>query len=110
MNLPDILEPPEYLPQELWEDFVAFRKSHKTKKFTVLSQKMFFRKLERLKAEFDPILLVEQSIEKEWLSVHPNEECRYGKDKQHTKLSAAERVKAKAVERANTFRLVGGDG
>jgi hypothetical protein len=110
MNLPDILEPPEYLPQELWEDFVAFRKSHKTKKFTVLSQKMFFRKLERLRKEYDPILLVEQSIEKEWLSVHPNEECRYGKDKQHTQLSAAERVKAKAVKRANTFRLVGGDG
>ena len=105
-----VLEPPDYLPQELWGDFVAFRKSHKTKKFTVLSQKMFFRKLERLRKEYDPILLVEQSIEKEWLSVHPNEECRYGKDKQHPKLSAAERVKAKASARRNNVSSLGFNG
>ena len=73
-----ILETPDFIPDELWEEWVAYRKEDLKKPASLRSQKMQLKKIIELQED--------------------------------NKLSAAERVKAKATERTNTFRLVGSDG
>tara|TARA_R100001163_G_scaffold64130_1_gene57640 strand:- start:13 stop:351 length:339 start_codon:yes stop_codon:yes gene_type:complete len=105
----EILDPPDYLPVALWEDFVAYRREEKTKKFTIRSQRMFLNKLERFRVEgYDPILLLESAMESEWLTVYKKEDCRYGANTEsNKKQSAVERVreKAQATRRDNLYAL-----
>ena len=105
----DIVEPPEWLPIEIWKEWIDYRRTDKKKEATKRSQKMFLNKLERLHNEYDPVKLIETAIEQEWLTVFPREDCRYGETTgSNKKQSAVERVRAKAQAlRRNNIYAVG---
>ena len=104
MNLPD------WMPEELWDEWVAYRQEDLKKPASERSQKMTLKRLDRLRATHCPIKLIELAIEREWRGIFAHEEADHGKDKQHTKLSAAERVKAKASARRNNVSSLGFNG
>ena len=106
-----ILETPDFIPDELWEEWVAYRKEDLKKPASLRSQKMQLNTIIKLRDEgYCPKKLICLAIEMEWQGIFPHERAKYGTHQKHNKLSAAERVKAKATERTNTFRLVGSDG
>ena len=106
-----ILETPDFIPNELWEEWVAFRKEDLKKPASLRSQKMQLKKIIELQEEgYCPVKLLCLAIEREWQGIFPHEEARYGTHQKHNKLSAAERVRKKAVASRNPFSLVGSDG
>jgi hypothetical protein len=106
MNLPD------WMPETLWDEWVAYRQDDLKKPASERSQKMTLKRLDRLRATHCPIKLIEIAIEREWRGIYPTEEAKYAADIEHSEfsnLSAAERVKAK-IQSQHALRVVAGDG
>jgi len=63
--------PPDFIPYDLWIDFLAHRKALK-KPMTEKAKQLFFSKLEKLKKTGeDPVELIETAIERGWQTVYP---------------------------------------
>ena len=106
MNLPD------WMPETLWDEWVAYRQEDLKKPASERSQKMTLKRLDRLRATHCPIKLIELAIEREWRGIFAHEEAEHGANEKYSdrKLSAAERVKAKAVARGNNVSSLGFNG
>ena len=91
---------------------MAYRQQDLQKPASERSQKMTIKKLDRLRATQCPIKLVEEAIALEWRGIYPTEEAEHGANEKDSdrKLSAAERVKAKAVARGNNVSSLGFNG
>ena len=106
------LELPDWMPPDLWDEWIEYRRQDLKKPASQRSLKMTLKKLDRLKATHCPIKLIEIAIEREWRGIYPTEEAKYAPDIEHSEfsnLSAAERVKAK-IQSQHALRIVAGDG
>ena len=85
---------PGWLDDELWQEWIDYRRQDKKKPATDRSLRMTLKKLERLRIDgFDGNLLIEMAIEREWQGIHAHESCKRIPDAR----SAAERVRQNAL-------------
>ena len=102
------MEIPNWLPLDIWQEWIEYRKEDLKKPATDRSLKMTIKKLSRLRGEgYCPIKLIEKAIESEWRGIYAHDDCKANQESGR-KLSAAEEYR-----NANTpayFRIVGGNG
>jgi len=73
---PGALAPPDWLPQPVWQEFIAYRKQQKG--WTAKAEVLLLRELEKLcRAGDDPTAVIEQSIANGWKGLFP---LRGGRD------------------------------
>lgn len=71
ISTPEILPVPEFVPSELWDDFLAIRKGLKAKN-TTPAIKALITELKKLKDKgHDPVAVINQSIRASWKDVYP---------------------------------------
>jgi len=104
---------PDWLPTEIWNEWIDYRREDKKKPATERSQRMTLRKLERFQQQgYCPIKLIEMAIEREWEGIYSHEDCKHEiSTRVSTKRpqSAVERVHAANITRINAGRIVDQD-
>lgn len=73
--------PPEWLDAELWQTWIDYRREDKKKPASDRSLRMTITKLERLRGNgYDPHLLIETAIEREWQGIYAHDDCKRHND------------------------------
>ncbi len=104
------MELPEWIDEEIWSEWIAYRREDKKKPASERSQRMTLTKLAKLHAQgYDVNGLIQHAIELEWQGVYAVDEyklenSRTGSGSSHARPSAVERVRA---ANAAAFRPLG---
>ena len=105
-----MVKAPEWLDAELWQTWIDYRREDKKKPASDRSLNMTINKLARLMQQgYDPHLLLETAIEREWQGIYATEECKREADRPGgERLSAVERFRTSNSPRAR-LGVVGGN-
>lgn len=89
------MELPEWLPEEVWEEWINYRRTEKKKTASQTSQRITINKLAKLREQgYCPIKLIEHAMEFEWQGIYANENCKHEKSGR-----TSERIPRSAVDR-----------
>lgn len=101
-----VIEIPEWLDSELWQEWIAYRREDKKKPASDRSLRMTIKKLDKLRGQgYCPALLIEKAIEAEWQGIYAHDDCKADVGA-GTKLSAVEQFRAASSPRSR-LRAVG---